>query len=196
MRTIEDVVAQYTPEEIQAIQDEIDRVGREVALLSPFQMLQELYRMTDEAHEEIPESIRQSFSCKRGCAHCCHIKVSATEVEANLALAYAEENNIPVDKYTLEKQKDLSEKEYMFSPHKRCVFLGDNNECKIYPVRPMSCRNYYVSTPSELCNVELYPHGSVASYLHIEASIPAVVMMNNSTLGNFTTFLFNKINNK
>jgi Fe-S-cluster containining protein len=73
--------------------------------------------------------------------------------EANLIKEYVDTFHIPVDKEKLKIQAQIeNEKEYLISPNRRCVFLGQNNLCTIYEVRPSACRNYFVFNPKEDCD--------------------------------------------
>jgi len=70
----------------------------------------------------------KKISCT-GCAkaYCCHIKETcATDDEMDLALAYCDLKGIKIKKENVMKQ--------------RCMFLSDDNKCRIYPVRPLVCR--------------------------------------------------------
>ena len=94
--------------------------------------------------------------CKRGCAHCCYIQVVASGREVDLIVDHIKENNIILDNekmLRLEEQALIKDdRDYMLSTHRKCVFLQDNNDCGIYPVRPFSCRNYFVFSDPEGCN--------------------------------------------
>lgn len=193
MHTQKEFIESMPPEMIQEIVEAGAYYANEYNKASnKLDALKELYRITDELFNEIPD--RRDIKCKKGCAYCCHIRIEATPIEAKLAASYAKENNIPIDKNRLEHQQDLDVQEYMFSPHKRCVFLGDDNTCQIYEVRPFSCRNYYVITEPELCNVDKYPHGQVTTVNDIQSQTPTLgAMMAEGTHGNFAKLLLKEL---
>ncbi|MEN8907861.1 MAG: YkgJ family cysteine cluster protein [Clostridiales bacterium] len=64
------------------------------------------------------------------CGSCCGSLVPITLSEKEKIEEYIKRNNIiPAKKCFLEKLID-------------CKFLGDDNQCMIYEVRPSICRNY------------------------------------------------------
>src|SRR3954452_13902639 len=72
------------------------------------------------------------ISCRKGCAHCCHITVNTTENEVDLILDYVAEHNIPIDMEWLKQQQGFTEDTHMMSPFSKCVFLNEHNACNIY----------------------------------------------------------------
>ena len=129
--------------------------------------------------ERIDKSIEESFfnhnevkpSCKKGCAFCCHINVDMTTIEAELILDYCEENNIEINYSIFENQKNLDNNYRPESEHSKCAFLDENNQCKIYPVRPVNCRSYYVINEPKFCNIKEYPHFETSVLMNNGAEI-------------------------
>lgn len=150
-----------------------------------FHALKRMFRAVDQENEKIPPDVKAKIPCKKGCAFCCNIRIAATPVEAELAVSYAKQKNISIDTNKLRALKDLSEQEYILSPHKRCVFLADDNACKIYPVRPFACRNYFVTNDPEDCNVETNPKGGTISFMNMPANLPIIAFMNRYGLSSF-----------
>ena len=99
------------------------------------------------------EKVKEKASCRKGCSACCHQAVSITDDEATLIWAYCKSKGIPISKTQLLRQKGLSAAELWVLPRaeSRCVFLGDDDGCKIYNHRPSSCRNYMVSSDPKIC---------------------------------------------
>lgn len=93
---------------------------------------------------------QQTFSCKRGCSHCCHQKVEIYEDEAKYIGEMCQEKGIPISKKHLKKQNKTPYTELIRNGHSACVFLK-NNECSIYEFRPLICRAHTVASPPELC---------------------------------------------
>lgn len=193
MKKMEEMLLSLSPQQMREIYDIVDRHIRATGGMNMTDAVTYLYKQADKAIEESPDDVKKSWSCKKGCAHCCHIRVVATNAEAAVAVKYAKEHNIEIDKDRLEKQQDLDVEEYMFSPHKRCVFLGDDNTCKIYPVRPMSCRTYYVTSPADMCDTDKYPHGHVAGYINLDSAMPGAALMHLSSIGNFAKLLIDNL---
>ncbi|HUR98762.1 MAG TPA: YkgJ family cysteine cluster protein [Pyrinomonadaceae bacterium] len=96
------------------------------------------------------------ISCRRGCAFCCEQQVHVTRGEAERIVDFAYANGIALDYERLRTQAEIPERSpenWTRSAHRRCVFLGDENECRIYDVRPIVCRNHRVVSEPRLCNV-------------------------------------------
>lgn len=97
-------------------------------------------------------------SCRAGCSNCCYLEVSVTRDEAQL-LAHRVRSGIAIDMERLRKQAALrhnddgNHDEWSSQPReiRKCVFLGDDEVCRVYSDRPGACRKYFVSTPPEDC---------------------------------------------
>lgn len=93
-------------------------------------------------------NLMEQSTCKKGCSFCCHQEILTSSIEMEKILNYVEQEGIEIDLEKIHKQvflKKLSPKE------KRCVFLDKHGDCKIYPVRPATCRNYYVTSHKHIC---------------------------------------------
>lgn len=115
-----------------------------------------LHKNIDEAVEKDLEdqTDRPPVSCKKGCAHCCHLFVMCTHEEADLIYKVAKKRNIPLSRKRLEYQarfKNPGDYFTRFGKRTKCVFLNDKNECMIYEHRPISCRKYLALSPPEKC---------------------------------------------
>ena len=121
--------------------------------------IKHLYKDMDKAvelqmEERAKDKKELPISCKRGCAHCCHLYVVCTHEEADLIYKEAKKRNIPLSKKRLEYQsrfKNPGDYFTRFGKRTRCVFLDDKNDCMIYEYRPMSCRKYFAISPPETC---------------------------------------------
>lgn len=94
-----------------------------------------------------------AVSCRAGCAHCCHIQVDATGDEVEL-LAELVEKGLTIDMGALKvqaKADDLDKWRRLTKDQRRCVFLGDDNRCRVYEDRPSVCRSYFVISPPDDC---------------------------------------------
>lgn len=94
--------------------------------------------------------------CRKGCGHCCKIQVIVSLCEAQYLLAIAEEQGITIDEDLLQKQVLIKDSvDYMFaSKVNRCVFLSDQDECRVYESRPVTCRKYMVVTDPKYCSAD------------------------------------------
>ncbi len=95
-------------------------------------------------------------SCRKGCHFCCRQNVHAYRAEAAVIAAYCQEKGIDISKDYLTEQLKYGWRELAKTEVGWCVFLR-NGECSIYPVRPISCRGYFVVSPPKKCDVVKYP---------------------------------------
>ncbi|WP_369414724.1 YkgJ family cysteine cluster protein [Collibacillus ludicampi] len=107
-------------------------------------------------------------TCTKGCAHCCYQAIYVSETETRIILNWLRLNNIrfdPLLPIRLEKWNasfnrtelflvDIQTDEFKegyFHAHIPCPFLGSDNTCEIYPVRPLCCRHYFSVSAPEHC---------------------------------------------
>jgi Fe-S-cluster containining protein len=57
------------------------------------------------------------------------------------------------DRLELQSRRERKSADWLrfFHPENRCVFLGDDNACRIYEHRPSICRKHLVTTPADAC---------------------------------------------
>lgn len=123
--------------------------------------------------------VKDYISCRKGCAHCCRQKVSASQQEVDLILDFCKEENIPIDIGYLKQQQELTQENWGLSEdYADCVFLDDNQACKIYAARPAACRKYVVMTDPDLCNIKDHPKGEVGTFGVVGIEIVASVFPN------------------
>lgn len=114
--------------------------------------VKEFYEVFDDA--VIQE--KTLVSCSKGCHFCCRQNVHVYKAEADVIAEYCREHGIEIPKNYLEEQMQYGWRELAKTEVGWCVFLK-NGECSIYPVRPISCRNYFVISNPKICNVIEYP---------------------------------------
>lgn len=115
----------------------------------------ELSRMLLEPIEDEANDSK-IIACCKGCAHCCHLRIEAYDFELDTIYAYFRreldsEQQAQIEAAIAERYpivKDLDDQQQR-SINVRCPFLIDN-QCSIYPVRPMSCAGYN-SCDDSLC---------------------------------------------
>lgn len=135
-------------------------------------MLAEMY-FVDEMIKNLPKSTTKDFSCHKGCSACCRINVDISNLEAKVIIKYCKENKIPIDeKYLKEQTKIEGNKIGQSDKYNNCVFLKDN-ECSIYPVRPIQCRKYHVYNEPQYCDVIKHP-GHICR-VHIDIDIECFI---------------------
>jgi len=113
-------------------------------------------KLVDQHIKNTPVPIGEKISCKKGCAYCCSINIDISAQEAILLIDYCKENKIEIDWQKLEIQKEYNHTNYLSldKESRKCVFLSDDNTCKVYKYRPISCRKYISLDKPEKCNLE------------------------------------------
>lgn len=120
------------------------------------------YNAADESISKMPKQIMGQVSCKKGCAHCCKWPVEVSKAEAEYIFYLSRESNIVIDEAYVREQAKLKDvPDYAGSRFKNCVFLDKDNTCKIYDLRPITCRKYMVTNKSKFCDSERYPNRNV-----------------------------------
>lgn len=151
-----------------------------------------IYRRMDETIATDMKDKAPPISCKRGCAHCCHMFVAATRSEAKHLTMVAATHDIPIDIERLRKQSTMTDDTWTKMPIKdqACVFLDtQTKECRVYNDRPLSCRKYFVTSNPEICNINLNPGGIAAIFCNIEAEIVSTAWMTVDGCGNLAELL-------
>lgn len=137
-----------------------------------------VHKAIDEFQETDKSPVKPLISCRKGCAHCCHINVDVYNNELPVIMEYVQENGIPVNIEYLQRQ--VSGPECLKSAVSACVFLKDNL-CSIYPVRPIMCRKYRVVSPPLLCETSKIRDIKVYFDLNIEVMLSAYSSLVDST---------------
>jgi Fe-S-cluster containining protein len=106
---------------------------------------------------EVVESLDhpELIQCRKGCSACCYTQVSVTEEEAEL-LAQRVESGVNIDRtklYSQAQAKNNAEKWYQMDHKKRgCVFLDENENCRVYEDRPAVCRTNIALSDPKFCD--------------------------------------------
>ncbi len=106
-------------------------------------------------------------TCSRGCAHCCRQEIRVARAEAEAAAQWIAETWTETaitglkhrlrgwiawytEDYSRLLKNGISRNDAFYEHGPQCPLL-ENNECSIYPVRPMTCRRHYVTSPPDAC---------------------------------------------
>ena len=104
------------------------------------QRLVELY----ENYERLVEPFKSQAVCEKGCASCCIDvgSVGATTLEGLIILEYLQGwDHGAIEEINRSLRENRSKK--LNSVFVRCAFLDEEQSCRIYSVRPFSCRRLY-----------------------------------------------------
>ncbi len=100
------------------------------------------------------------LACGKGCSYCCYQPVGITLAEARTIALFIP--SLPEDLRKdslkrLKRQKNLTPAKYGTNTVNKkypCPFLHEDGSCRIYDVRPLTCRRY-TSTSVEVCKAKL-----------------------------------------
>jgi len=157
-------------------------------------------RVAFTLHEVIDERMQQmravspharEVKCSKGCAACCSLHVGIYPHEAALLLMVARETGIDIDYARLARQatKDDATWRELAPEDQRCVFLADDQTCRVYEHRPGACRKYLVKSDPDLCDMHKHPGGKVGIVFSIEAEIVQSAAMTVYGVGNMAQML-------
>jgi Fe-S-cluster containining protein len=131
-----------------------------------------LHDVVDGAVQELMKKPRaDEVSCRKGCAHCCHLNVDVTVQEAQLLLYAAQVAGFEFDEARAQRQAAAPSWGVLDPADRACVFLGADGACAVYEHRPMACRKYFVLTPAENCDSVKNPGLKVLHFVSMEAEI-------------------------
>lgn len=90
------------------------------------------------------------MTCTKSCAYCCSKEVFISDDEAKVLYEYAIKNNVQIDISRAHYQ--ALNKFNVPTNHKTCIFLDmQSKECKVYEVRPLSCRTLLAFSDPQFC---------------------------------------------
>ena len=100
---------------------------------------------TDKLVNEREKDSDVSFACKKGCSHCCNLRVEVLPPEAfliaNFIRLIPDDSRVEVFK-KLEIHAAYAAGKTFLEYNKPCPFLAEDASCSIYSVRPHKCRAY------------------------------------------------------
>jgi Fe-S-cluster containining protein len=184
--TVQEMLAHYM--------DEYKRMKME----NPFDLISVAHTVQKEVQKNIDNRVKLSnkegehkVSCRQGCSFCCYLWVDITDDEALLLTKYAQENKIDIDYDRLEKQLVDNIEEFNKLPLqvRRCPFLDNNGSCKVYDVRPTSCRTLNVVSDPKLCDTSIHKGGKVLRLADLESEAMSCATTNATESGNMAKML-------
>jgi len=149
------------------------------ALARADQVLPVLKHLDDQLVSIALKKHRGVVACRRGCSACCRVQpVPVTPAEAFEVFLIVENLPHPRKSGILQRFREVESRlesagfREMYLEGRRpadeeegkrrareyldlrlaCPFLEEDDSCGIYERRPLACREYYVSSPSELCD--------------------------------------------
>ena len=139
----------FKEEDIQNVYEVLTKDHIKVARSEGITALRKFWRTLSNSYKNIPP-----LKCGKGCAHCCHTGVTATQVEWDGILNNAVENKIDLEKViersrrtidrvreTLRSNKSLEQVDWhRLVINQPCPFLDEDHACIIYEDRPLDCR--------------------------------------------------------
>jgi Fe-S-cluster containining protein len=110
-------------------------------------------------------------TCKKGCAHCCHVRIDVSTSEVDLIVQKMKQDKLLIDFDRLKIQAGKEDIAFytprMGKGNNRCVFLGDDNECKIYDARPLFCRSHFAVGDAEKCTMDVEGAKTMLMYIDV-----------------------------
>lgn len=148
----------------------------------PVEVAHVIHAATDktlEAEKAQRPDTSGNITCRKGCSHCCRLFVGITPPEAEILVAMANYEHIPMDQAKLERQAAHCRENWHDQPaeDQACVFLGMDGTCRVYENRPNACRKHFVVTEAEFCRVERNSEQKVRWWFSPEAEVIASASM-------------------
>jgi Fe-S-cluster containining protein len=96
--------------------------------------------MYDRVMEKVDAKYHPTYACKPGCAHCCAAVVTVTKPEVELLARHVKDTMTAEQIAQLKTRMRAVLEARQAGGRPRCAFLGEDNLCTVYSVRPMKCR--------------------------------------------------------
>ena len=142
--------SRFSQPEIQAVYAQRLEEAKLLAHSEKITPLRAFWQLMDRAYK--PKS--SSLKCGRGCSHCCHTAVAATQLEWDGILSNVREKNIDLHEIIKHSGKSIERvREALKSGrnieqidwhrlviNQPCPFLQEDQTCAVYDDRPLDCR--------------------------------------------------------
>jgi len=139
----------FNKEDIQNVYENLTKDHIKAARSEGVTPLRKFWKTLNNSYKKTPP-----LKCEKGCAHCCHTGVAATQVEWDGILYNAIKNKIDLEKIierskrtidrvreTLRSKKNIEQVDWhRLVINQPCPFLGEDHACIIYEDRPLDCR--------------------------------------------------------
>ncbi|MDP6736028.1 MAG: YkgJ family cysteine cluster protein [Nitrospinaceae bacterium] len=139
----------FTKGEIQDTYTRLIDEAKKTAVSEGETPLRVFWKLLDRAHKKMP-----LLKCQRGCAHCCHTGIAATQLEWDGILNNVRENGVDLNQViehaertihrvreVIRSGKNLEQVDwYRLVINQPCPFLDGEQACLIYEDRPLDCR--------------------------------------------------------
>ena len=139
----------FKEEDIQNTYKSLTEDHINVARSQDITPLRNFWQRLNQTYKKIPP-----LRCERGCAHCCHTGVAATQIEWDGILNNIMKHGIDLNKVidrsertinrvreTLRSNKDIEQVDWhRLVINQPCPFLDEDHACMIYEDRPLDCR--------------------------------------------------------
>jgi Fe-S-cluster containining protein len=175
MISTHELLAKLSAPEREALSTVGQRVG--VVMESHAPRSQKYFRLVQIANRA--DAARAPHTpCGLGCAHCCKIAVTISAREAARIAAYTRRRaaTLPAmdNPRAVVERIEHNVERYTGKP---CAFLGAQNECEVYPVRPLACREYHsLNDTPDACDTVANP-GAVVPRFNLQALAMAAVCL-------------------
>lgn len=161
---------------------------------SPAGVMLGIFGYVDEAVGVMKETNRHApeIKCSRGCSACCHLHVSVTRPEAEIAIEAAEDADWPIDLVRAKLQAEArDDKQWRDVPpeDRRCLFLTPAGLCAIYEHRPLACRRYFVISDPADCDSIAKPGFEVQQLVDVHAEIASSAALEVFESGTFAAMV-------
>lgn len=130
----------------------VNDLGARLHAVDNERQLQVMAELIDQVEQTLAQNLtpidHEMLACKAGCGCCCMVNVAVLDPEVLNIAEYLRCGSTPEELATLKRRmgdlvtaiSDLDEEERI-ALRKSCVFLDEDNNCSIYPVRPLLCRS-------------------------------------------------------
>ena len=139
----------FNKEDIQNVYENLTKDHIKAARSEGVTPLRKFWKTLNNSYKKTPP-----LKCEKGCAHCCHTGVTATQVEWDGILDNTIKNKIDLEKIierskrtidrvreTLRSNKSIEQFDWhRLVINQPCPFLGEDHACIIYEDRPLDCR--------------------------------------------------------
>lgn len=136
----------------------------------------------------------QRISCTVGCAACCKQIVMVSRPEGERLAELAQEIGLVLDRERLRRQAACDEDTWLelAEADRACPFLGEDQRCRIYAERPLSCRKYFVLSDPIVCDTEKTPGGRPLVWFDHDCEILATAAFTAYPSGSIAQALFDR----